>query len=434
VTDKAGAQSSKRPRKWRRIALLVLPLIAVASGMAAYAIRPSPTLRVPEPLQTHDASFEKGAYLAQVGNCAACHTVPGKASFAGGVKFETPFGVLYSTNITPDQDHGIGAWSYEQFHASMKHGIRPDGTHLYPAFPYTSFAKLSDSDIASLYLYFRTVEPVAQPNRDNRMTFPFGNRALLRFWKGMFHQDAAFEPDRSKSPEWNRGAYLVEGIAHCGACHTPRNLLGALDEDRALHGGTYVDQVASGAYRTWSAVDLTPGAHGLKNWSAEDIARYLTEGKNDKAIVHGPMNEVFRSTRHLTNADAAAIATYLKNIDPSPERLDLSLLRSRVNEGETVYTVHCGTCHLPDGKGDKVLGVPLGGNAIVQARDPSSLINVILYGPDLPPPPFASERTKMKPFGKRLSDEDIAAVASYLRSSFGNNASAVSPEQVRKQR
>lgn len=433
MTNKTGGQESRQGWRWQRIAAFVLLVIVAGCGVAAFTIRPLPA-SAPPPLETHDASVEKGEYLARIGNCAACHTVSGKASFAGGVKFETPFGVLYSTNITPDRKHGIGGWSYEQFHASMKHGVRPDGTHLYPAFPYTSFAKLSDEDIASLYLYFGTVEPVAQRNRENRLPFPFNNRSLLHFWKGLFHANAAFEPDTTKSPAWNRGAYLVEGVAHCGACHTPRNLLGGLDEDSALHGGTYTDQVANGAYRTWSAVDLTPGSHGLQDWSAKDIALYLTKGKNNHAIVHGPMTEVFESTRHLTPQDAAAIATYLKGIDPSPKRLNLSFLRSGIDRGETVYTVHCGTCHLPDGKGDKVLGVSLAGNAIVQAKDPSSLINVILYGPDLPPPPFVSDRTTMKPFGKRLSDEDIAAVATYLRNSFGNNASAVAPEQVHKQR
>lgn len=432
MTDKTGVQATRR-RRWRRLASVALLLIAVGGGAAAYAFRPLP-ISTPTPLETHDATAAKGEYLARVGNCAACHTVPGGKPFAGGVKFKTPFGDLYSTNITPDRKHGIGGWSHEQFHAAMKHGVRPDGAHLYPAFPYTAFARMSDEDIASLYLYFASVDPVAAANRENELTFPFGNRSLLYFWKRLFHTEGTFAPDPAKSADWNRGAYLVEGAAHCGACHTPRNLLGGLDEDRALHGGTYVDQVASGAYRTWAAVDLTPGQHGLKAWSAPDIARYLTEGKNGHSVVHGPMNEVFQSTRHLTKQDAAAIATYLKGTDPSPTRLDLSPFRSRIAAGEVVYTVHCGTCHLPDGKGDGGLGVPLRDNALVAAKDPASLINVILYGPDLPPPPFASNRTTMKPFGKRLSDEDIASLATYLRSSFQNNASAVTPEQVRRQR
>jgi mono/diheme cytochrome c family protein len=417
----------------RRLGWLLLFLLAAGAALAAYVFRPV-AIAAPAPLQAHTATAAAGAYLAKVGNCAACHTTPGGAPYAGGVKFVTPFGTLFSTNITPDMEHGIGNWTYEQFHAAMKHGVRPDGTHLYPAFPYTSFAKMSDPDIASLYLYLRSVAPVAQPARENEMDFPFGNRALLHFWKALFHDDAPYTPDNTRTAQSNRGGYLVEAIAHCGACHTPRNMLGAPDESRHLRGGVYVDQVASGAYRRWSAPDLTPGVHGLKEWSAKDIQSYLLTGKSPRAVVHGPMTEVYESTAHLTKSDAAAIATYLRDVAPGPARTDWSAFRSRVKEGEVVYTVHCGTCHLPDGKGDRILGVPLARNALVQAEDPSSLINVILYGPDLPDPPFASGRTTMKPFGKRLSDEDVAALATYLRSSFGNNAPQVSPEQVAAQR
>lgn len=423
-----------RKTQWRMVGLLTLLLLILAgAAAAAYALRPL-AIAAPVPIENSGASLAEGKYLATIGNCAACHTAPGGKPYAGGVKFDTPFGVLYSTNITPDKTNGIGNWSYPQFHAAMKHGIRADGAHLYPAFPYTSFAKMTDGDIASLYLYFRSIAPADQSNRENRMTFPFGNRSLLYFWKRLFHDPAAFQPQDKRTAQWNRGAYLVDAVAHCGACHTPRNMLGAPDESRALHGGIYTDQVASGAYRRWAAADLTPGPHGLNAWSAEDIRRYLVDGKNSHAVIHGPMREVFASTRQLRAADADAIAEYLKNIGPAPERFDFALLRSRVAAGEIVYTVHCGTCHLPDGKGDAILGVPLRNNALIQAKDPSSLINVILYGPDLPAAPFASGRTTMKAFGKRLSDEDVAAVATYLRSSFGNNASQVSPDDVRKQR
>lgn len=380
------------------------------------------------------ASVAEGKYLATIGNCGACHTVQGGEPYAGGVRFDTPFGKLYSTNITPDKANGIGSWSYEQFHAAMKQGLRPDGGHLYPAFPYTSFARMTDTDIASLYLYFRSVSPVAKANRDNDMSFPFGNRSLLYFWNRLFHEPVVFQASKDRSPEWNRGRYLVDAVAHCGACHTPRNMLGAPDGGRDLHGGVYTDQVKSGAYRQWSAVDLTPGAHGLSRWTEDDIARYLVDGKNRHAVAHGPMVDVYKSTQHLTTADAKAISVYLKNIEPARERIDFSALRSGVSAGEIVYTVHCGTCHLPDGKGDSILGVSLRNNALVQAKDPSSLINVILYGPALPPPPFTSGRTTMKPFGKRLSDEDVAALATYLRSSFGNNARAVKADEVRAQR
>jgi len=434
VTEAAMSPGAGLKMRWGRLlALILLVLLAIAGGIAAYVFRPV-AVAVPAALETQGGGVAQGEYLATIGNCAACHTAPGGTAFAGGVKFKTPFGTLYSTNITPHRENGIGEWTYAQFHAAMKHGLRPDGAHLYPAFPYTSFARMTDTDIASLYLYFRSIPAVAQKNRANDMDFPFGNRALLYFWNRLFHDSGSYQPDETLSAQWNRGGYLVEAITHCGACHTPRNMLGAPDEGNALHGGIYVDQVANGAYRQWAAVDLTPGAHGLNDWSAKDFTGYLLDGKNPHTVVHGPMTEVFESTRKLTRPDAAAIATYLRGSEPSSARIDWSMLRSRVDEGEIVYTVHCGTCHLPTGKGDRILGVPLANNPIVQAEDPSSLINVILYGPDLPPPPFASNRTTMKPFGKRLSDEDVAAVATYLRSSFGNNAPQVSPDQVRQQR
>lgn len=422
---------------WRKIRTAAVLAVVLIGATAGYVFRPMDQAKAPA-LQSLDASAQKGHYLARIGNCSACHTAPGKAAFAGGVRFETPFGTIYSTNITPDPSNGIGSWSYADFHDAMKHGVRPDGAHLYPAFPYTSFAKLSDADIASLYLFFRAVEPVATANRPNSMKFPFGNRRLLYFWKRLFHDGAGFAKQPEKSAEWNRGAYLVEGLAHCGACHTPRNMLGGPQQSQSLEGGTYTDRVASGAYRTWAAVDLTPGHTGLSGWSRQDIAAYLKTGKNPHAVVHGPMKEVVASTRHLTDADANAMATYLKGIPPSsaPDHLlsTLSPFGGSMSRGEMMYTVHCGTCHLPDGKGNRILGVPLAGSALVQAPDASSLINVILYGPDLPAPPFSSGRTRMPPFGKRLSDEDIAAIATYLRASYGNSAGSVSADQVRKQR
>ena len=421
------------------ISVAVLVLLGLAAA-AVVTFWPRPVAPAPR-LDTLKASVEHGRYLATVGNCETCHTAPGGEPYAGGVSFKTDFGKLYSTNITSDPHHGIGDWSFADFHASMKHGLRPDGTHLYPAFPYTSFAKLTDEDVASLYLYMKTIAPSDQPAPENAMAFPFNNRELMHFWKRLFHDETGFQPNPTKSEEWNRGAYLVEGLAHCGACHTPRNMFGAEYSDNPLTGGVYYDKVATGESKEWAAVNLTPAPDGLGAWSHQDIMQYLLEGQNSRAVVHGPMNEVVMdSTRHFAQEDVRAIATYLKGI-PAREAssakgslLEWPSLANNYDEGEVVYTVHCGTCHLPDGKGDAVLGVPLGHNPIVQAKDPAALINVILYGPDLPPPPFVSDRTRMPAFGKRLPDEDIAAVATYLRNSFGNSASAVTAKQVREQR
>lgn len=411
-------------------ALIVFPVVAVAG----YLLWPQPE-SLTKDIAALDASVERGRYLATIGNCASCHTTKDGKPFAGGVKFQTEFGALYSTNITADVKTGIGGWSFKDFYQAMKHGIRPDGTLLYPAFPYPSFAKLADADIASIYLYMKTIAPVEAPAKDNELSFPYNLRFTLRAWNKLFHDPKTYVPDPSQSAEWNRGAYLVQGIAHCGACHTPRNALGAERNDLALTGGLVIDEVRPGKYREWSAINLTPAKTGLGHWDAASIVEYLKKGECDHAVVHGPMNDVIlNATRYLDDADASAIATYLTGI-PATEVIDNRPPSAKqMAAGEISYTVHCGSCHLPTGLGDAGLGVTLAGNSIVQSADPSSLINVILYGPRLPPPPFVSDRTRMKPFGKRLSDEDIANLATYVRASFGNQAGAVTPDQVRKQR
>jgi mono/diheme cytochrome c family protein len=420
--------------KSRRYAAAAAVLALFACVFGAYLFWPE---RAPAPpaIDSLDASVERGRYLATLGNCKTCHTAPGGQPFAGGVRFETSFGVLYSTNITADEATGVGSWSFQDFYHSMKRGVRPDGAQLYPAFPYPSFARLTDADIASIYLYMKTIEPAAAPARANDLNFPYNLRFGLRAWNKLFHKPVAYVDDPAQSAEWNRGAYLVQGITHCGACHSPRNFLGAEKGDLALSGGTFLDEVSPGKYRQWSAVNLTPAKTGLGAWSTESIASYMQQGECEHAVVHGPMTDVImNSTRYLEDTDARAIARYLKEIPAAGEHSGRKASREQLAAGEIAYTVHCGTCHLPTGLGDEVMGVTLAGNAIVQAADPSSLLNVILYGPRLPPPPFVSDRTRMKPFGKRLSDEDIANLATYVRASFGNQAGRVTADQVKRQR
>lgn len=410
-------------------ALLSLVVVTFAFGYIGADVTERPG-----PLAQYEVTAEQGAYLAKAGNCKTCHTSDDGEAYAGGLPFHTPFGVLYSTNITPDRDTGIGDWSFEDFHASMKHGVRPDGTHLYPAFPYTDFARLSDEDIAALYVYLQTLDPVQQTAPQNELAFPYNERPLLAFWKALFHDPETFNPDPARSEAWNRGAYLVEGPGHCGACHSPRNLLGAEDESMAFTGGLYLDKIRFGYYRQWTGVNLTPHEAGLAAWSEADIVDYLDDGISGNAVVHGPMREVvMNSTRYLSDRDLRAMATYLKSLPanapaPGPTPGDEILAA-----GEIVYTVHCGSCHLPSGQGDAGLGVSLVTSPIVRAADASSLINVILYGPHLPPR-LVVDRSNMKMFGKRLSDVDIAAAASYVREEFGGGAGAVLPEQVKRQR
>lgn len=387
---------------------------------------------------------ERGHYLALAGNCATCHTVAGGETMAGGLPFKTPFGTLYSTNITPDPDTGIGNWTEEQFANAMRKGVRPDGQHLYPAFPYTAFTKLSDEDVSALYAYMKTVPAVNAPAPANELSFPASQRWAMGIWKMLFFTEGRFTADASKSEEWNRGAYLVDGLGHCSSCHSPRNFLGAEKTDAALTGGEYTDKVASGELRTWSAPNLTSASNGLGSWPLEDLTAYLHTGRNSFTETYGPMNEVImNSTRHLREADVRAMATYLKDLPANPGNVGSPPSDEVKLAGSNLYDVHCGTCHLPSGMGADTTslgadndegGARLAGNPVIQASNPASLINVILYGPQLPDPPLPKRWKPMEGFGEKLTDEEVAAIASFLRSNWDNKGGAVSASQVAKQR
>jgi mono/diheme cytochrome c family protein len=388
--------------------------------------------------QADEAAVTRGRYLATVANCVSCHTRPGGVAFAGGLPFVTDFGTLHSTNITSDPTAGIGRWSLEQFTRAMREGVDDEGQHLYPAFPYTAFTKLSDRDIADLYIFLKTIPASKQVAPPNVMKFPFDRRELLSVWKRMFFSSQRFVARADRSAEWNRGAYLVEGPAHCGACHTPRNLLGAEKASAAFAGGTHYDAVPGGAVRRWSAVNLTNSSSGLKAWRVEDIVGYLKTGHGERAGSFGPMNEVIvNSTSQMTDADLRAMAVYLKSLGAVDIGGAVELSGRARGAGETLYTIHCGTCHLPTGLGStpgQDLGPPLAGSAVAQAPDPASLINIILYGSQVvrPTPPKAWKN--MKPLYDALDDEQVAAVANYVRSSFGNRAGEVTAADVERQR
>lgn len=380
----------------------------------------------------------KGKYLATAGNCKTCHTRPGGKDYEGGLSFTTDFGIIYSTNITADAKAGIGSWTYAQFARAMREGVGARGEHLYPAFPYTAFTRVTDADLQALYAYFKTVPASGYRAPENQMRFPFDRRELLGGWKQMFFEPAQFTARKDQSAEWNRGAYLVEGLGHCGACHTPRNLLGAEKTDEAMAGGWYYDAVSPGAVRKWSAVNLTQAQSGLKAWSIGNITSYLKTGHGTRAGSFGPMNEVIaNSTRLMSDADIRAMAIYLKSLPPIERSKIQSLSKREQGAGETLYTIHCGTCHLPTGKGAKPgeeLGPPLAGSAVVQAPDPYSLINIILYGTQVitPTPPKAWKN--MKPLYDALDDDEVAQLANYLRSTWGNRGGEVTEKQVAAQR
>jgi mono/diheme cytochrome c family protein len=380
--------------------------------------------------------IERGRYLAHAGNCGPCHTRDNGPPMAGGVAFDTPFGTIHSANITPDVATGIGSWTVDQFRRSLREGVRPNGEHLYPVFPYTAFTRVSDTDAAALFAYFQSLPAVRSERPQNVMSFPFNQRWLLGVWNLMFLDRGPYEPDARKSVEWNRGAYLVTGLAHCSACHSPRNFLGAERGAQGMTGGVLMDQVAEGIVRPWSAPNLTQAFSGLAAWPVEEIAAYLKTGANSFITTFGPMNEVImQGTRHLSDADIHAMAVYLKSLPAQESRTGSAANRESLENGEAVYSVNCGTCHQPDGLGADDSGPRLAGSLIVQAGDPASLINNILYGPKLPDPaPRSRGWRKMEAFGEDISDEDIADLASYLRSAWNNKGGMVTAEQVAKQR
>jgi mono/diheme cytochrome c family protein len=385
------------------------------------------------------ALVERGRYLATAGNCISCHTRPGGAPFAGGLPFVTPFGTLYSTNITAHPETGIGQWSQEQFVLALREGLRPDGQHLYPAFPYTAFTRISDEDAAALFAYFRTVAPVNYRAPDNELGFPYNQRWLLAAWKMLYFEEGRFVPEAAQSAEWNRGAYLTQGLGHCSSCHTPRNFLGAEDMERAFTGGSH-SHTSHGRTLDWSATNLTSAPSGLGAWSTEDLVSYLKHGMSPQAGVFGPMNEVvLNSTRHLEERDLRAMAVYLKSLPAQEPPAGPPPSAETMRAGEVLYTIHCGTCHLPTGLGSDTTGPPMVGSSVTLAADPASLINITLHGPDLPgespSPEWQARRWQMmEPYGAKLSDEEVAVLLTFVRNAWGNRASAVDAKQVGRQR
>lgn len=379
----------------------------------------------------------RGHYLAVAANCFSCHTRPGSELFSGGVPFETSFGTIYSSNITSDVKHGIGGWKYEDLRRALHEGVSPSGSRLFPAFPYTSFTKIKDQDVRAIYAYLRTVPP--QPYNPPANSLLFTQRWAMPYWNMLFFRPGRFKQDPAQSAEWNTGAYLVEALGHCSACHSPRNALMAEMESKAYQGGSIRDTVALGKSRSWSAVDLTGSHTGLQSWSVDNLVKYLHSGFSTRAGTFGPMNEVIAdSTSKLTIEDVQAMAVYIKGL---PERrTDAAQLNARTamaplpGKGEEIYRARCGKCHGDSGRGGMFTGPPLAGSAIVQASDPSSLLNSILYGATAPKGFVLGAWETMLPYRDVLDDSQVAALASFLRGAWGNSASPVEASTVATQR
>jgi mono/diheme cytochrome c family protein len=383
------------------------------------------------------ALVERGRYVALAGNCASCHTRRGGTPYAGGVAFETPVGTIYSSNITSSSEHGIGKWTADDLRRALHEGVAANGDRLFPAFPYTSFTQMTDEDVDALYAYMRTVpaDKYQPPAND----FVFKLRWGMALWNALFFEPARFEPDPKQTPEWNRGAYLVDALGHCGACHTPRNRFMAEELDKAYQGSTLREYVTADKVRDWAAVNLTSSADGLKTWSVDDLTKYLHTGFSLRGGSWGPMNEVVgNSTSKLTLEDARAMATYIKSLPvkspPEGGETQIPVTAEQAALGQTIYHDRCEKCHGASGRGGMFSGPPLAGSAIVQSADPDSLINSILYGAIPAEGMKLGAWETMKPYAEVLSDTDIANVANYVRGSWGNAAPQVDAARVAKQR
>jgi mono/diheme cytochrome c family protein len=373
-------------------------------------------------------TIARGKALTKAGDCASCHTSDPAKPFAGGKKIDTPFGGIYSPNLTPDRDTGIGAWSDEDFRRALREGVAPDGSRYYPAFPYPNFTKLTRDDILAIRAYLSTLTPFRNKPPAPELRWPLNYRGVMRIWNLLFFRPGIFEPDQQKSAQWNRGGYLVTGAAHCGACHTPKNMFGA-DKRGQLYGG--------GLVQGWFAPRLDGAERsGLKSWSVDDIVEYLQSGRNGKSHAAGLMAEaVVNSTSKMSDADVRAIAVYLKDLSTgAPEPVVNPPPPAQMADGERLYKGACIACHEIDGSGAPRIYPPLPGNANLQSADPASTLRIILDGAETVTTPRAPNTGSMPDYAGKLSDQQIADVTNYIRNSWGNAAPLVTPAQVAKAR
>jgi mono/diheme cytochrome c family protein len=400
------------------LAAAATALLGVATPMSARAID----------IQDFDL-IQHGRYLVDMGDCGACHTLPGSgALLAGGRPLETPFGTLLAPNITPDPETGIGAWTEDEFVNSLTKGTGRNGTHLYPAMPYTYMTKITNEDALAIRAYLNTIPAVRNSVQPNQLPFPFDVRASLVAWNALNFRPGEFQPVAGKSTAWNRGAYLVEGLAHCGLCHTPKNPTGGDETSKRFQG--YLLQ-------GWFAPDITNDRRrGIGNWSVDDIVTYLRSGHNRFTAASGPMAEaIMDSTSKFIDEDLNAIATYLKD-QPAPNATDEAIDPDAgvMKSGSAVYADQCAACHASDGSGVEGLFPMLKGSALVQSIDPSSVLHVVLRGARSAATDSAPTGPAMPSFGWTLTDFEVAAVATYVRNAWGNRAPSVDAATVTKTR
>jgi mono/diheme cytochrome c family protein len=386
---------------------------------------------------TSDAGpVARGEYLARAGDCIACHTLPAGKRFGGGRPMDTPFGTLFSPNISSDKQYGIGDWTAAEFYEMMHSGKSRDGSLLYPVMPFGSYTKVTRADSDAIYAYLMSVPAVNQPNRQHELRFPFNTRQLLIGWRSLFFSEGEYEPDPKQSAEWNRGAYLVEGLGHCAMCHTEINKLGGNVASKAFEGGLIPLQ-------NWYAPSLTSNKEaGLGDWSIEDIVGLLHAGVSNRSGVYGPMAEVvYNSLQYLTEEDVRAMAVYLKALParsgdkPEPPSAAVAEQRTSLTPlGKKVYDAQCALCHAAQGQGKPPHLPPLANNQSIEMSSAVNPIRMVLNG-GYPPGTFKNPKPYgMPPFAQSLSDVEVAAVVTYIRTAWGNHGAPVTVEEVNELR
>ncbi len=420
----------------KRILWTISSVLAVLGAAVAVLVtlnlRGEEPLPASETLQSTPALVARGEYLARVGNCMACHTTQGGVPYAGGRGIDTPFGVVHSSNLTPDKAHGIGSWTSAEFWRAMHHGRSKDGRLLYPAFPYTNYTQVAREDSDAIFAYLQSLPATAQANRDHALRFPYNMQAALAVWRALFFTPGAPSAEPTQTAEYNRGAYLVNGLGHCTACHTPRNALGATTDAKAFTGGLIPVQ-------NWYAPALNAAQEaGVKEWATNDVVALLKTGVAPQGSVLGPMAEVvFRSTQYLTDADARAMAVYLQALPqqtPVTPAAPIAPPAAAMARGGKVYEQHCAQCHGDQGQGEPGAFPALAGNRAVMLPDPTNLVRVVLQGGYLPATQGNPRPHGMPPFQQLLSDEDVAAVTTFVRNRWGNQAPGVGTIEVYRAR
>jgi mono/diheme cytochrome c family protein len=423
----------------RLLGVALLATVVLCSALVAMLVGQLNVPALPPllnaPTAAPAAQIERGAYLARVGNCAACHTARGGAAYAGGHAIHTPFGPVYAGNLTPDPTHGLGAWSADAFWRAMHHGQSRDGRLLNPVFPYESFTLINREDSDALYAFLQSLPPVSQPNRAHGLRFPYNTQAALAVWRELYFEPTSFKPDPARPADWNQGAYWVRGLGHCAACHSPRDALGGIQPANALSGGPMPGQ-------GWYAPSLhARNEAGVAHWRTQQVVELLKtgvlHGTEGGASVIGPMAEVvFQSTQHLNDADLHAIATYLQALPPSdtPAPPAHRASAAQLALGEKVYQQHCVDCHGASGQGAATAYPALAGNRAITQNAHINPVQAILSGGFAPATAGNPQPYGMPPYRTLLNDTEVAAVASFIRQSWGNPAGAVTALDVQRLR